>query len=481
MRVMLKDVLPIEHIPKRDHSRSRVSQSVSALISFIERRVGGRFYFETEKIPYGRADLIDLFDLARTLKNAGVITHFSKRSILPDEPRTCAWIAECATKHTDTAGGLSESDDRSALTATLAEALERYLWRVADDHFYAAFTATSREAARYRALSPNEFVGFSNEQRARDARLRLHNEAQYLWVRAHSWTDGKSVYVPAQLVSALHASKKQDKKQEPIIRMPITTGLATWTTREGAVLRGALEVIERDAFMIMWLNQLALPRISWRELRPQNASLDRLLQKCARYRLEATLVSLVTDAPTSVACVIVRDVSAANPPISIGLKAGMSIAHSAEGALLEALRARQSIRNKGNKELPEDPAEIGHTDRLLYWNRRDRHIKLAKLFSEPEIPATPSPWRYDSASEHLERILQWCRAKNYRCVSVDLGRSKKNPTPWKVEIVVMPELQPMHLNEKYQYCDGPRIRSVPEEFGYNARANPFTDEPHPFA
>lgn len=478
MRVMLKDVIPFGQMQKYRSAEGRLPQSISTFISFIENRLGGHFFYDVEQIPYGRTDIVDLFDLALLLESRGVIKNFSKRPDVPDEPRMRVWAAEYVTKSAETAGGLSGNDDRAALTATLAEALERHLWHEAEDYFRAPFKATAAAAARRNVLSPSRFVGFSDEQRQADKKISLSDSAEYLWIRGHSWISNAPIYIPAQIVSACHMREGG----EPIIRNPITTGLATWPTREGAILSGALEVIERDAFMIMWLNQLVLPRIAWTELRHLNSSLDALLRTCARYRLEVRLLSLITDAPASIACVVVLDRSSVGPPLTIGLKASVSLSQAAEGALLEALRARRLVRERKVEDVAGmKPKHIGHFDRLPYWSEKSRHARLAALFSGTELPSPPSaPWERDSREKHLQRIIDWCRTVGYELVSVNLGRSRKNPTPWKVEMVVMPDLQPMHLSERYQYLDGSRLQAIPQMFGYAARTAPFFEEPHPF-
>ena len=82
---------------------------------------------------------------------------------------------------------------------------------------------------------------------------------------------------------------------------------------------------------------------------------------------------------------------------------------------------------------------------------------------------------------HLARIVAWCNSRNYEFASVDLGCSKHNVSPWHVYLSIIPELQPMHQNEKFIYLGGDRLTSIPTQFGYAPRREPFADEPHPFA
>ncbi len=77
------------------------------------------------------------------------------------------------------------------------------------------------------------------------------------WVRAVRLRDGKCVYIPSVLVY-LHISYNLPAER---ICFPISTGCAAHSTLEQAVLSALLEVIERDAISILWLQKLPFPRV----------------------------------------------------------------------------------------------------------------------------------------------------------------------------------------------------------------------------
>ena len=371
--------------------------------------------------------------------------------------------------------------------AALAEGLERYIWKEEVDYFRSPHLASVAAMEQNKnAILPGRFVGITKEQRLRDSALTLTTSAEHLWIKGLSLIQNREIFLPAQVVSGAYLrSPLLQGKKEQIIRIPITTGLATWPTKDGAILGGALEVIERDAYMIMWLNQLTLPRIDLAPFRDKNSGLDKLLADCERYRLRVHAMRLLTDAPADVVCVVIEDMTRHAPRFSLGLKAHRDIGHCIEGALLEALRARQNARGYKKEEMQliqkKNVSEIRHMERLPYWMDNARAEKLSFLIKGPVENALVSSWADDTPKEHLERIRKWCADKKYEFVSVSLGISKKNPLPWHIEMVVMPDLQPMHQNERYQYLDGKRLKSIPEQFGYVPRDEAFSAEPHPFA
>lgn len=460
---MLIDAVPFAR-RIQNSSGAVLRKSVLAFTSFLESRLGAKFVYGSETLPYGQADLAELGDLAQSLYANRIIKGFRRSWLLPDEPQIRLWRAECATHHLHMTGGISTNSDRDALTAALAESVERFIWYEETDYFHSPVRAgTAAIKVRKNLIEPSRFTGHAPEA----------NAGEYLWIRGYSWTQGRSVYIPAQMVSAKH-HKEMRTTGEKSIRPAITTGLATWPTKTGAVLRGALEVIERDAFMVMWLNGLTLPKIPLEPLRAQLSSLDMLLQMCAQYRLEVQIVRLITDAPAYAVCAIVRDQSSVGPAITLGLKAHKSLTHAIEAALLEALRARSNVRNMPKEKLSSEHKNIAR------WSLPENLKNLAFIDAGEEIPVSQDSWNNDSEEEHLGRILAWCRAKGYECASVSLGRSKKNITPWHIEMVLIPEMQPLYKGTQYIGTDGPRIQTVPREFGYEPAPVLRTEEPLPF-
>lgn len=482
IRSMLGDFIPFEHL-WNTLGRPR---AVISFVRFIEKKLGASFVYDNKSIPLGKSELIDLFDIGEKLKEAGVIKNFGPIKKRPDEPPLFLWRALIQRNIESASGGGSNLGNREALSAALAEALERYLWHETADYFLAPIVATTMLIKnKHLYISPESFVGFSENQRNKNKTLTLGPEAKYLWVKGNSLTHEQQIYIPAQTVSGWHGSLvHRGKIEEPYIREIITTGLATWPTREGAVLRGALEIVERDAYMIMWLNQISLPVINLVLLAKNDVDLRRLLEKCERYRLEVHLIQLITDAPTHAVCAILKDKTSKESGVTLGLKAGPSLQRVAMGAITEALRIRYTARIQLEKRT-ESKEKKGHSatlhhNRLLYWTMDGQYKNLAFMKSGKEITPHIAPWEKDSEEEHLSRLTVWCREKKYELASVSLGTSEKNPTRWHVEMVVMPELQPMHQNEKNLPLGGERLKSIPRLFGYEPRAEPFVDRPHPF-
>ena len=475
----------IDGVSYREFAEKVLSESkykiILPFVELIERKLGAKVIFDLQNIPFGRYDLADPLQIAYLFKKEGILEWFGYVDPLPDEPPFRLWKGSHGKEAGKQVGGGSLTDDRAALFAVLGEALERYLWRTQQDYFVKSVHTTSEEIARKGAfIDPRRFSGFSSEQRGGNPEWKLNEDSSFLWIQGVSLITSKKTYVPAQTASAAISPRHE---REPTIRMQTTVGLATWPTLAEARLKGALEVIERDAYMIMWLNQLTLPRIALAPLRSEHPAIDMLLKRCEQYRLKVHAIRMLTDAPTHAICVVLEDESWHAPRFAFGLKAHRSLPRAIEGAALEALRARRSYRKhfqNGGTWDPNTPVEkIGHRERTYYWGHGD-NAKQLEFLIEGEEKETSAEWENDTPEQHLQRIIDWCKKSQYECVSVSLGKSAKNPTPWSVEMVVMPDLQATYLRESLQHLGGTRLKSIPEKFGYTSRPEPHTDTPHPY-
>lgn len=472
----------------KGHEQSFQTKATLALITYLESKLGAKFTIDCKNFLMSRVDLVGPSRLFKQLFDAEIVEWMTRTTKLPDSPFFFMWSCKVMREGRDEyTGGASVHGEENALYATLAEALERFLWYSQSDYFDSPLTETEHFIKEnYEYLSPECFVGYSDDQRLSLQRKILANkeENRYLWIKGKSLLDKKDYYLPAQIVSG---AVKTRILNEPQIRDQVTGGLATWTSAKGAQLAGLLELIERDAYFITWLNQLAPLRVNLESvsdlLSPQ---LKKLLQDCARYRMKVSVIQMVTDAPTFAIMVVLEDCSRSVPHYHIGLNAHYDFSKVVEGALLEALRAVQNYQQfflSGKNWDPKTPVEkIDHQGRSLYWGEPDNASGLKFLIEGPLVDLDRSvPWFSDDDDTHMVRLLDWCRINNYACVSVPLTKSKKNTTNLHVEVVVVPDLYPVYLHESRQHrgsCS--RLREVPLRLGYTPRAEPYFAKPHPF-
>ncbi len=460
-------------------------RATASFLAFIERRLGVRVVRDVRDFPESVA-LSKPLALAKLLKEKGLLKNFHRNNQLPDEPRIHYWSAYCNDKTSHRTGGASWSSNSDALYAALAEVVERYIWFMKEDYFIDPTRATFSEIQKKGlALNPADFSGYTDAQRSGNPKRHFDINTKFTWIQGRSLVLDAPTYVPAQVVSGIRIPFSKRAKEEPLIRPIITNGLATWPSLSGARCAGANEILEREAYMVMWLNQLTLPRYSLTSLRKLDPALAKLIDSCERYRLKMHVIKMPTDAPTHAIAVIFEDESGIVPRFTIGIRAHRSLTKCIEKAAAETFRAFRAHRlwsREGNVWDTKTPASaVGHRERLYYWGAPENSPRLEFLIAGPEIEAQLSLWDTDDEEQHLARIVNWCAEKKIDCVSVSLGHSPTNPTPFHIEMVVMPQLQWTHLFENDQAFGGKRWKELPTILGYTPRSEPFADEPHPFS
>lgn len=415
----------------------------------------------------GDAQLAIAAERFETLRRAGIVSGAARIIVPGSEPAFSAWGVVHSNERR-IAGGLSADNDVRALIGGLSEALERYVWMKETDYFDSPITARGSETRGDLGFVPlTAFAGFSEEH------IRSLDDTPLLWVRGTSLLSGNKMYLPANTVSAAHA----DTAHEPLVRPSVSTGLATGPSSEFAALGGLLEIIERDAFMISWLNALPLPCLDPRELCASNASLGALIDRCDAAGVHIHAKRLVTDAPAYVIAAGVSGGRDPRPPMAIGLKAHRDAGAALEGALLEALRARLVSRHADSmSNFHNDPRDYRH--RLRYWNDPAHAHVLEAYMSGTIEQLAEEEWTRDTDAQHIARIVRWAASRGYECITVDLSHARANPTDLRIIMSVIPQLQPMHLDESQPAMHGARLTEIPQAFGYATRKG-LVAEPHP--
>jgi ribosomal protein S12 methylthiotransferase accessory factor len=266
-----------------------------------------------------------------------------------------------------------------------------------------------------------------------------------------------------------------------------SSGAAAHVTLESAVLNGLLEAIERDAFMISWVNRLPPPLID-----PESVKDERLLKvfgDLRRYGLEWSLLLLPSDIPVYTVCCVIKDRNGAGPAVSLGADSEFKFEDAALSAITEALAVHSSVRlnrekyAREGKGLPQDPITLGRDERLLWWSTPEKINDIAffadagRKIGSDELPSYPNP---KTAREKLDFLVKILKQKNLDVSYAEiLERGRAEKLNLRVVMTVVPGLQPLHLVERFPYFWGERMSAVPKLFGYEPAKEP-NRLPHPF-
>lgn len=417
----------------------------------------------------------------------GPILEVFRNSRYNDEPMLYQYTARikqfqkgCGSDTEETAGGTSFSKEK-ALMKALGEALERYCLTVYQE---TELLYLPINRIKEKSLDLFSIVSFSSEwvKSQKLKQFQVKNNTKLRWVEGYSLTEQRKLLIPAQLIYVPY-----NFNSEAIIRFPITTGAALGSALPAAILRGIFEIVERDAFMIFYLNKLT-PAV-FNLSNTSNLFFRMIREIFARYDLELYIFNITTDIFIPSIMAIIVDRTGIGPAVSVGLKSSLGAELAITGAIEEALQMRPWVRDEMmQRKSKTEQVLLYNLDiktRALYWADLDMIEKLDFFLKSKNYIEVDKFIEGNKGlkNKDLQSIINFFTKKDLHVVYTDITTPEIRNVGFYVVKVVMPELQPLYLTEEYKYLGGARLFQVPRILGYKAtpkHERELNKTPHPF-
>lgn len=371
-----------------------------------------------------------------------------------------------------------------ALASTLGESVERYCMNYCDKS--QTFVAPYREVAD-EAVSPELVRLYSRrqvEEAGPDSRLTYFDEdTPVRWVWGTSLPTGRPRLIPASLVYMHHHLEDG----EADVGRSTSTGLAAGVTLEEAILSGILEVLERDAFMISWLQR----RVRG-EIRIDDDRLTELLERRFFTRhpsVSLRLFDLTLDVPVPTVTAVLERPTEFGKVLCVTAAARLSAPAAVRKTLAELGQLFSFFRYLAQRDWEPEPDFSNVTDfdyHSLLYLRRPELIPEAFAFCRqaPEIPLGEIP---DRSTGRVLGDLRFCMEKleqaGLETVVVDVTTPDVREAGFWVVRVLVPGMVPMHGDNR-PFLGIRRLYDLPRDLGWDregwdpqAGLNPY---PHPF-
>ena len=391
--------------------------------------------------------------------------------------------------HTNTNGtGFGFYSPPNTLWAAIGESVERRAFLYCEPPRYIDSSYKNLLNGKVKPFPIFSLAGINPSVRLQKERgLSFTDENQFRWIKGYSLTQAESLLVPWQLANIDYNTKGRTNQKEPLLIPLVSTGSATHRTKEEAIINGVLELIERDAFMITWLNKLSPNKIP-KESVP-GKEFQKIIASFRRWNLEVHLLSLPTDMPVHVFLSIIIDKTGIGPAVSVGASADFNKNRAIVDALKESLGCRLFVRKsldyakKVGKDLSfQNKETIGREERLLCWCDTKKIRDMAFLLNGKQVSFEDLPLRAGggTAKRTVEMVSRIFKEKKLELAYVEISDDmvKKNVGLHTV-VVLAPQLQPLHLLENLPFNWGERIKTVPTSCGF-VPAEQLNDEVHPF-
>ena len=369
----------------------------------------------------------------------------------------------------------------SARASAIGEAIETYTatsWDVSD------IVYARRSELDGPAIDPRELVVYRDEQYDELPFARYSETTRLGWIRARSLVSDRVIHVPAIAVLLDYPAAPEER-----LFPSSSTGLAAGGTLLDAVLRGALEVIERDAFLIAWANRLTGMKVE--PLAHPDAAVRTHCRAARRRDLDISLIRLPTDAPVHVFLATAIQSTGDGPAAAIGLGADFEPAAAARSAIWEAHQVRtilrMQLRDPSVREhlahLAADPSSVSAPDdHALLFCSRDLTPALSFLLDQPTQeflwPTSPAT----TCQQRLTLLVDHFAAEHRDFLYVDLTSRDLAQVELSVARTIIPGYQPIHFGAKACRLGGDRLFDLPVRLGLRSAAsapaalNPY---PHP--
>lgn len=301
-------------------------------------------------------------------KKTGIVKQIIRQPNFNDEPKFFYYnplIKKTVNNNSFNSVGCSLNEKESRIKA-LAEAIERYC----SYNFEPKLITSSYENLKKPALNPQNVASFSENQfeTGKFDIFKVNEKDIFKWTEGISILTEKTILVPFQLVSM------RALKTEKIIRIPITNGLASGTSLAGASCRAIWENIERDSFVITYLNKLSGTKII-----VDDPEILEIVKIFARYKLELYFFDISTDINIPVVMSVLLDRTGIGPAVSMGVKCSLNVKDGIIGSIEEAYQFRPPMRKAmmiEDTRIRKDTLD-DHMRRVLYW----KHPRMIKHLS----------------------------------------------------------------------------------------------------
>lgn len=375
--------------------------------------------------------------------------------------------------------GLDFEDPRIAEALALMEGLERIFALSHCDPGRIVEARFDRVAAD--ALDPREFLLYTDWQYAQPGfPLQPFDPGQTIrWLGGVDLITGQPVLVPFDFV--------YDHGGPTALYRANSNGAACHASRPHALVNAIYEVVERDALMVTWLHELALPRVTFSQQDPDPWGLRATLE---RLDLQFDHVDITVDTGIPVLLGVLRDrrdpglfllnmVANLDPGFQVG-KLYRELAQFLYPYLVDRTHFVT------DRTADPDPDKVTtFADHLAFYQTEERHRLADFLTASPRSSTLPmrTPEAAPDATAELGILLRRLATAGLRVLAVDCTSPMLNSLGLHAVKVLIPGSQQLNAQHRLRALGGERLLRVPERMGLDAPLRPAEDLnpwPHPF-
>ena len=352
-------------------------------------------------------------------------------------------------------GGLGVNENKNiAMTSCLAEALERYCMSYIPKSDIIINTKKDMDSNHIF----EEFSLYSDEQYKDNTIFLNPNKEKIEWVKIYNIKDNNYKFWPASLIYLPYDLNKT-------VAETTSTGMAAGFTIEECIKSGLLELIERDALMINFMQRLNPPEIDIKTISGLNEELIKKISK--EYSIKIYKLYSDINVPTYLSIIYKKEKNKFH--YGIGACANINSDYAINKSLKECLFTYFYSLNIMDVR-QNDPDKIKTLYEHFLYYQGDNFEKL--LFKSKKEKYKKEKISFDDVINSLEK-------NDISVYYKDLTTEDIKETGIKVVKVIAPSLIDLNKSHIYPRLGAKRFFSVPNKLGLK-HSETLTEMPHPF-
>jgi len=420
-----------------------------------------------------------LIDIDKIIgRRNGIIKEVFKAEAPEGEPDIFSFVAERGKLDWETDqgdateyGGGGDLTKVGALLSACGEVVERYCssFISKQDIIQGSYNSLKNRA---RLLDPETVALFSeNQYRQKDFPFKkFTKDSSIEWTRAYSHKQQSEIYVPAFLVYLPYSDYEKGGCHAP----SSSSGLACAPSLKEAIDKGALEMIERDAFVISWLNKLTPPRIDFSNFTCE----PKLKRLFALPHIDYKIFDITSDFKVPTISAFCFGNSSFGYVASMGLASSLDYAYSLKKAVIENMMGRRAVffyrKLNPTKKYKKDFSDVlnFHDHGYLYSTDKSLRQNIKFLFSPNHANKDYSPKNPVIKNDLISHILS-C---GFDVITKDLTTPDIADTGLRVARTIIPGLASLHGIHQFPFLGCKRIYEPGKIFPWSDKKTTSEEE-----
>ncbi len=362
--------------------------------------------------------------------------------------------------------GISDDLELAELKSIM-EALERHISGIIP---YADLIKSSANKIDKQAIDPRRVALYKQRQHSKKEfpLIPFSEDREYYWKEVMTFPGRKKRYLP---IECLYFPINTEFTPQPYT-LANSSGVAAGFSFRDALLRGLYEVIERDAFMVAWVNRIIKPIIQKTSLSDKE---QERMEEIKKLGYQIYCVDLTLDiAPVMLVIAVSHQ---QKPSLVLGAASNLNVNKAISKALAEVEKQLYwDLREPNKIQILSNPKQVrGVSDHMALYATSE-HLEKASFLWQGNIQPLEVSSRV--SGDELKILLNLLSVGKKEVITADLSSSLlKKAGIWVIRTIVL-GLVPISFGYGMEPLGMPRLKKLSTQKNPWPENLPFI---HPFA